>query len=219
VDPSTADPSTGGYHFFLIDLYRPRVLEDDPSSAGHVAAIQQVADRYDRAPFPVNNLFELGVACAFRNKVFSNMRLRLFAWAVLNYVLREENPKRLVCSEFVYRCFSEAWCAPPGALKLTMVVPPPRPQAFPNVDWLKLLQEYEEASGKALVTLASVTEEQFELLRAEVRARLTGPQEYAWPLDVPSGTVITNPPPRSIQPSDLANSPSVECQGRLFEIP
>jgi hypothetical protein len=209
--------------FYLIDVYRPTKLAHAPTGSNYLDAIRESADSYEGSKFPVNKLFEFGIICAIRNKVAPNVAFRLLVWRALKYVLRDEKPPRLMCSEFVYRCFTEAATAPPRALAPTIIVTKPAPEPFPDVDWAKLWQEYEEAVGPAVHDILDAdfpesdvsSDERFEMLRQRVLVRLFGlPRAF-----IQADKVIPNPPPRSILPADLAHSPSHAVGDRIFDKP
>lgn len=135
----------------FIDAVRPL---QSPLTPALLAALQDSARRMKDAEFAVNQMFELGVISAIRNKVPANFLVKLlleWVWTVLV----PADPARLVCSEFIYLAYRLAETTPPGQL-IPRIVEKNRPDMpFPDVDWGKLLDEYRDASDKATESLAA----------------------------------------------------------------
>jgi len=199
-DLATRLADTTDYRFIDAYRYAPNGIVGD-----QVTAMRRVADGYMGNPYPLNELFFLGMACAVRDKVPVNAQLRLLLHKILDDVV-DPNPHWEVCSEFVYRCYAEAKATP--SMKARIVLAPLKDTPFPHIDMVALIEEiiaaYRQAhKTDALVPLdSSVSEDQLRARYARLREKLGPP-------------VIDNPNPRLILPVDLMDSPDFMLLGRV----
>lgn len=209
--------------FHWIDARAPA----QPLGAGDLAAVAAVAQGYIGTPYPLNELLLLGVLCAARDKIPENEVARLVVRMALDYAI-DADPKAMVCSEFVFRCFAEAATVPVHRLAPRIVIAPPKAVPFPDIDWLKLWQEYEDArqrahGGPALPELVraqdrrsdSAGDEVRELREkaARVRARLAAGRAGSGAADAAAAAATPvlddpSPNPKMVTPGDLGGSPS-----------
>jgi hypothetical protein len=199
--------------FHRIDAFRHASV---PLPEADTVALQRSAREMQGRPFALNQMFELGVICLVKNKVPPD----LIAKAVLTWVferLVRPDPQRLLCSEFVYLAFHNASTQPPKRLDPTIVVTRHPPRSFPHVDWLKLWQEYADASSPEAATLprlgelvgdrsAAQIDTAFEQARQTARQLLNTRREH-----MPAAERASrgpHPNPELILPQDLADSPS-----------
>jgi hypothetical protein len=134
------------HRFFRIDAVRPTGA-GEPMRADVLLALQDSAIELRNSKFALNQLFELGVICAIRNKLPTDpIGQALLTWIFETLV--KPDSSRLLCSEFVYLAFHNAQTSPPGLIDPT-INPVSRPDhPFPkDVDWLALLKEYQDAQG------------------------------------------------------------------------
>lgn len=162
------------YHY--IDAFRRRQPAPLPSS--DVDALRDAARSYLGRGYPMDQLIQLGLACAVRNKLSDDPTLRLILRIAVDSFLASDDD-RVVCSELVYRCFDEAATEPAHALRLAIdlaAVPhKPWPEGVDLIAFLKkfgidlpalldeLLRRHVPAQREAL--LASVREQE-SVLRA-----------------------------------------------------
>ncbi len=134
-----------GKAFHFIDVLRPR--QPDPLPADVLQALQESARRLEDAHFALNQMLELGLICALRNKMPGGTLVQRLVGSILARLVRQD-PTRLVCSEFLYLAYRDAQTEPPGLLapRFEHVARPDRP--FPaDFDLWELLREYQKASG------------------------------------------------------------------------
>lgn len=226
--------------FRWIDAFRPSkaIAEAD------LALVRQVAKGYLGVPYPLNELFVLGVVCAVRDKLPQHPWARLVVRLALDHVVNSD-PKAQVCSEYVYRCFAEAATRPPRALAPRIVIEPPVDTPFPDIDWLALWKEYEaarqhsqphavaaskptlagaaQAGFAAVAAAAEVGEDELRDKAAAVRARLAASRAKV--LASANGHVAAAPQaplpdplpnPKTVLPADLASSPSFAKGARVL---
>ncbi len=126
------------YHF--IDAFRRR--QPAPLPATSIDALRQTAMAYLGRPYPMDQLIQLGLACAVRNKLSDDPALRLLLRLAVDAFLGSED-QRVVCSELVYRCFDEAATRPPQALRLTIDLAAVPHQPWPEgVDLVAFLKRH-----------------------------------------------------------------------------
>ncbi len=158
------------YHY--IDAFRRR--QPAPLPSADVEALRHAARSYLGRGYPMNQLIQLGLACAVRNKLSDDPTLRLILRIAVDAFLASDDD-RVVCSELVYRCFDEAPTEPAHALRLAIdlaAVPhKPWPEGVDLIAFLKtfhidlpalldeLLRKHLPAQREAL--LASVREQEF----------------------------------------------------------
>lgn len=204
----------------------------DPAA---LSALQAQVNAFIGAPYPLDELFELGVVCALRSKLDWPEPAKWFLRVVLDHVIHTD-PGRMVCSEFVYRSFAEAATAPAGRLRPRIEVIAQAPTPFPHIDWLALLKEYEEARhrspSRALPPAPTSSAVQGLQARAIPPAATTPDTDIAAQAEqirslraghalrgVTSMAAIEDPwpNPATVTPADLANSPSFGRVGRLLQ--
>lgn len=206
-------------HFTLIDAWRwggsSGQIAPDALAAMQARARSALGD-----PYPLDALFELGVVCAVRDAVDWPPHLHWLIRVALDHVVHLD-PSRMVCSEFVYRCFAEAATVPPGALcpVINVLSGPTRP--FPQIDWAALVEEYlqalrymhhapppPESPGRALAS----PREALAVQAAAARAHRAGAAPRG-------GMVEPHPNADTVTPQDFANSPSFGLLGRVLPAP
>lgn len=225
--------------FRWIDAYVPAT----PFTDTDIQLVRDVAHRYLGSPYPLQELALLGVLCAARDKFDAPPLARWVMREAMNYLADVLDPgfKGLVCSEFVYRALAEAATAPPRRLAPRIVVTARAPQPFPDIDWHALYQEYIEASERARHTPAALPERvrdaalqpgpepaderefaELRALAARVR-RVHGLAEPAAPRRERQALGLAQlppvdlaPNPKTVTPSDLADSPSLRYAARVL---
>lgn len=229
-----ADRAVDSTDFSVIDVLRfgGRNASLDPAA---LSALQAKVDGFIGAPYPLDELFELGVVCALRSKLDWPEPAKWLLRVALDHVIQTD-PGRMVCSEFVYRSFAEAATVPAGRLRPQIEVVDQPPVPFPHIDWLALLKEYEEARhhspNRALPPAPTAGEGQGLQTRPMAPAAgmsdadIAAQAERIRHLRAPSATrALTSraaiedpwPNPATVTPGDLANSPSFGCVGRLLQ--
>jgi len=208
--------------FTRIDVIRA-VNGSVPVTAGEMAALQASAYVLATMKFALNKMFELGVICVFKNKLPPDMRTKvLFTW--LADAVIPTDPSRLVCSEFVYRTYHEAATGEPRLMDPVIVITRADPRPFPEIDWAKLWEEYEEARKKAGKGLAEyfprppaieavITDAELEA--ALQRARVLLLEARGLPFDAVTGRFKSLLPNAAlVLPQDLSDSPTFFFAGR-----
>ena len=213
----------------FIDAVRPKL---SPLTPDLLLALQHSALSMKDAKFALNQMFELGVISAIRNKVPASRPLKLLLEWVFS-VLVPADPARLVCSEFIYLAFLQAQTTPPGVLNPTIVELERPNEPFPDVDWIKLLEEYRKAGGKmplwleTALTAVSAFDGALETADADLDGR------YAAALTSVRGRLLEARPaapaaflsaaeaaaagthPELLLPQHFADSPSFRFMGRV----
>lgn len=206
--------------FSWIDAYR---FVPDLTPAG-LDGICTVAYSYIGTPYALNELAQLGLLCAFRNKVPRGPWGRWLVRQALDLALKSST-KGLTCSEFAYRCFAQAG-TPPHALRPQIVIQPRSDPPFPDIDWTALWREYRQAAGHAPRGLEAaeawppsaeepVSDEDLESLAAAVRER-HGAQADLLAASGPGVPGDLGPNPKSVEPGDLAASRSFARRQRVL---
>lgn len=221
--------------FLRIDVYRPTA----ELAANQLAAVRAVADGYLGTPYPINELTQLAVICALRDKIPHDNRLRLLLREVSDHLI-DNDPHHLVCSEFVYRAFAEAKLTPSIAPRIAILDWVDTP--FPEINWLELIIELEEDKKRAqnaqknrgvpapsppspsLRDDVAVSTDELRQKHAELRealgvsAKATPATNSAAIVNAMAGPLLfePNPNPRTILPADLASSPDFKCMGTVF---
>ena len=230
-----ADRVVNTASFSRIDVYRPSA----GITTAQLDAIRAVADGYMGTPYPMNQLVQLAIICAVRDKVPHDEQVRLLLREVTDHLI-DNDPHHLVCSEFVYRAWAEAKLAPsiaPRIVVLDWVATP-----FPPIDWAKLSAEFEEDKKRAedaqkahdappapsvpspaFGTGVGVTADELRDSHAQLRDALGVPAPRVAPVGgirpnaAVAGPVIEpNPNPRAILPADLGNSPDFRLLGTVL---
>jgi hypothetical protein len=213
--------------FDFIDAYRGTGRPDGLAGPA-MDAVRAVADKYMGRPYPLHELWYLGLVCAIRDKIPLSNEVKEFLRVVTDAFI-DHDPAQQVCSEFVYRCYAEAQTAP--SLKPTIVVATGAEEPFPSIDLWKLWQEYEEAKSRgephaeaaaarmppeaAPPASEAVSDETLRANYAAIRERLgIGGAAAARAVDAP--VVDADPNPRTILPADLQNSPDFKPLGRVL---
>ncbi len=216
--------------FARIDAYRLR------SSPGGVTppaltALQTSARKMDGVPFALNQLMEIGIIAAVRNKLPTTAAGQMFMTWLLNDLM-PRNTDRLVCSEFVYLSFHLSGVAEldPQIVLASRAI---QRKPFPDIDWGALWQEYQDAksaeqpdppptlvaalSGAPALgnpdaaSLAALNVAVYQAKRRLVQDR---PELFAAP--APEGLrVVVHPNPVLVLPQDLADSPSFGVLGPI----
>jgi hypothetical protein len=217
---------TDSQEFSLIDAWRFGGV-DAQLSAARLAALQDSARSFLGAPYPLNQLFELGIVCALRDKLAWPEPLKWLLRIALDQAVHSD-PGQMVCSEFIYRSFADAKTEPPGALRPIIDVVAAAQLPFPDIDWFALYREYEEARQASPHTLpaaplrasaapspaapATVDPEhaalarQIRQMRRSARTPMAGIAEIVAPW----------PNPETVTPEDFATSPSFALAAQIL---
>jgi hypothetical protein len=133
-----------GPAFHKIDAVRLR--QPDPLHPEVLKTLQEGARSMAGAKFALNDMFQLGVIAALRNKLPGDAAGQWLLTQILNVIVAQD-PHRLVCSEFIYLAFHRAQTEPPGLIDPEIVVVDRPDRPWPkDLDWLKLWREYRDAS-------------------------------------------------------------------------
>jgi hypothetical protein len=218
--------------FTLIDVYRP-TNDGAKLQPAQLAAIDAVAKSYLGVPYPLNELVMLGVVSAIRDKVPVHPFARLIVRIAMDHYINSD-PDHQVCSEYVYRCFAEAKTSP--SLAPPILIKPRVDTPFPDINWIKLLEEYEEAKHRQSADPATplivnnlledkqlsveapetVSDEDLTSRHTIIKKRLSIGQNIL--LATGDRPVIDPlPNPRTILPADLAASPGFRILGALLQ--
>ena len=206
-------------NYLYVDVYR-RTGEAKGLTPPQVAAVRKVADGYMGVKYPLEDLFFLGVICAARDKIPTDMNVR-WALRIVTDWLVNSKPDYMVCSELVYRCYAEAKVDP--SIKPEIDVPDLSDTPFPDIDVPKLLEEIWDLlhpNHDEVMPLVP-TDETYEESEARLRANyarvraLFGADASSVPSDGGPRIPVTDPNPRLIMPSDLMNSPDFTELGRI----
>jgi len=209
---------TDAANYLYVDVYR-RTKEPAGLRVDEVFAVRRVADRYIHTPYPLDDLFFLGVICAARDKIPTDPTVRYLLRLVTDWLV-DSKPDYMVCSELVYRCYAEAEVAP--SIKPEIDEPGISDMPFPDIDLPKLLDEIwdllhpKHDAVKPLVPINETEEESVAKLRAnyaKVQAMMGPDIRGSRPFD--GGPPILHPNPRLVMPSDLMNSPDFTSLGRI----
>ncbi len=202
--------------FFRIDVGRPTRLDAIPPET--LAALRSSADAMDGAKFALEQMFELGVIWALRNKMPPDTTTkRVLTW--LFDTLIPSDPDRLLCSEFVYLAYLKAKTEPPGVLKPKIRATKRLPRKWEEVDWGQLFKEYTGAKGappeleKVLSALPAddvVTDGANEVDQAYQAALLRAREQIR---AARGGAILETTNPDLVLPQDLADSPSFAMKG------
>jgi hypothetical protein len=208
----------------FIDVYRPS------DNAGHkptkvmLDAMRERAAFYNQTPYATDNLVQLGVASAVRNKMPDRPGIRLVIRMILNKILQDD-PTNVVCSELVYRCLAEAKVKNLTPLKPTIMVSSPLHSPFPEIDVPEFIREVEHILGKPVLSIFATApsnseemEEQadeLEGLFAQVRNKLTKTPPLLKTSMKSLVPIVPDPNPKTILPVDLETSPNLRLLGRL----
>jgi len=215
-----------GKEFIRIDVVRP---VPDPIPAPALKALQDSARRLQGAKFALNQMLELGIIAAVRQRTPPNP----IAQAVLTWVfdkLVPDDPSHMVCSEFVYRAFAD--CGVPGLVpQLAALREDPAPREFPHINWLALWKEYEKARANGgdappppdltaafAPTAAPIDDhvainEAFIAARSRARERVLSARP-ARAADFAAVVGAAAPNPELVLPQDLADSPTFRAMGQ-----
>lgn len=132
-----------GTAFHFIDVMRPKTPNPLPEPV--LQALQESAQAMKDADFALNQMLQLGLICALRNKMPGGSLAQGLVARILDRLVRQD-PSKLVCSEFIYLAYAQAQTQPPGLLKPVITRAP-----LPNRPWPSdfnlwgLLQEYQDA--------------------------------------------------------------------------
>lgn len=222
---------TAEVHF--IDAFRPLAHDGSALTEADRGLVTAHAQSLLGVPYPLDSLAMLGVIIAVRGKAFpSHPMARLLIREALDHLVRD-NPSHMVCSELVYRSFSECGATPEGRLAPRIVPSATSGTPFPEVDWKALLEELRAlrhparlASAHAfdveLPAAAAVADETLATSLAAARAHL-GIAPGLLTQEMPSvavadahrnaGTVN----PKLVTPLDLAHTPSHITLGRVMQ--
>jgi hypothetical protein len=212
----------------MIDVYRPSDTHGEAFTPAQLSAMQAKVRDYIGLPYARNDLVQLAVMAALRNKLPDSESLRWVMRIAMSHFMKDD-PTQMVCSEFVYRVVQEANVLPAGSIRPTIISSMRSHVPLPPVDTAALIKELEQifhptqvasnaqpaasvppqrAALQAYQNKEPVGAELDEMFEA-ARARLLPPQASAPVLIVP------DPNPKTVMPVDLATSPSLRFIGRL----
>jgi hypothetical protein len=220
----------------IMDVYRPSNRDGKSYSDAEVQALRHSIDGYLGRPYAKNQLAELGMVCAMRNKLPDSEAIRWLIHVALSHLLKDD-PSHMVCSEFVYRVLQEANTQPAGNIRPTIIQSFKMHTPFPQLDIKAFIKEMEAiimppapiaaTTGTASetppntappvpTTAALAAYQNAEPLGSKLdeliqvaRSRFLPPQASS------SVLIVPDPNPKTILPLDLATSPSLRFIGRL----
>ena len=228
------------YHY--IDAFRVQA-EGAPLAADDLGDVLAKAVSMLGIPYPVDQLALLGAVMAVRGKWPVHPLARLLVREALDHAVPDD-AGRVVCSEMVYRAYSECAAMPSGRLAPEIVVGERGDAPFPDIDWKALFDEVwpllrprrRQAlqssmarvnalkSGDATGVLAAadsvaVSDAELEQARLAVLARFDVEPAAVGENALLAGAapVDRRPNPKLVSPQDLAASPSVVALGRLMQ--
>ena len=214
----------------LFDVYRPSNASGESFSAQEIAAIQAKAREYIGRGYPLNELLQLGLMCALRNKTPNSDAMRWILRIAMDALIHDD-PKQMVCSELIFRVLREANVQPRAALEPAIINPVRSHAAMPPIDLAALIREIEAMFPKAGVR-AQVELSHFDLSQnpaayaafsnktapsaAELAKMATTIRaKYAQP-EINAGVfIVPNPNPKTVLPADLERSPSARFLARM----
>jgi hypothetical protein len=225
-------------HVLMVDAYRANASDGGPLREPDRAAVMEHARSLLGTAFAMDDLVTIGILVALRDKPVSYPPL--LRWVIHRAIDRAmgSDPGKMVCSEFIYRCFDECDVSPRGSLARRIVFSRPSGAAFPHVDVPALIKEVmpllkpshanlhanllaakEDAS--LLESVPEVDEHTLEQSRQALRLRLgiSSPKQGLLKGTGEPGSVIAHPNPRLVRPRDLQESPSNLRLGRLMQAP
>lgn len=234
----------------FIDAYRPLSNDLSPLTQTDRDLVVAQGKQFLGRPYAMDDLFMIGVLVAVRDKTLpvQDVRLRWLLHEALDHVMNSSDQK-MVCSEFVYRCFAENAATPTGRLAPQIVLSPPTDAPFPKIDWVELWKEIwpllrpqrqaalasvganalaappQGLSDKALTAVAApeLDDDEFAQAKAAVRAQLG----LAQPVPLMANAVggigeprpFPHPNPKMVTPHDLEMTPSHTRLGRIMQAP
>jgi len=208
-----ADRAADADNFSRIDVIRPKIAP----SAADMKKLRDSANALAGQRFALNQMFELGLICAVKNKTSDNMGFKVLLTWLLTYLIPDD-PDRLVCSEFVYLSYHNAGVP---ALDPEIIVTAPENRPFPEVDFVRLWKEYEEAREREGQATPPALAHQILKLQTQpldsiiMQSREKLLQHRAGQLKV----LLPAPPPPNaflVLPEDLRDSPTFEFIGQLM---
>jgi len=211
--------------FSLIDSYRFGGAKGGLITA-QLSALQTQAKSFLGDAYPLDELFELGVVCALRSKLDWPEPLKWLLRIALDHVVHTD-PTKMVCSEFIYRSYAEAPTNPAGALRPTIEVVEAPQRPFPDISWLGLLKEYEEArhaaprlppAPTAAPALRSLATQTVVAPDIAAQAEHIRQRRSATTANTLATVQIVDPwpNPATVTPQDFADSPSFGKAARLL---
>lgn len=127
-------------NYRFVDAFRPLAHDGSTLDDGDRASVLAHARALLGTPYPLDRLATLGVLVAARGKLPSHWLARLVVREALDHLVRDD-PSHMVCSEMVYRAFSECDAQPRGRLAPMIVLEPRGTAPFPRIDWKLLWEE------------------------------------------------------------------------------
>lgn len=231
----------------LVDAFRPLANDLSPLTGKDRDAVMAHATSLLGTGFAMDQLATIGLIVALRNKAFPDAPawFRMLLYLAFKHA-GDEDASKMICSEFLYRCFAENSATPAGRLAPRIVIPPPSGTPLPKVNWPALIREAwllrgkREPALKAMAglgsdqaieawMLSSPVEEAALVDAADaVRARFgsidvspTGLKAVVTGVDTVGGgwPVVERPNPRHVRPRDFADTPCQRPLGRLMQQP
>ena len=214
----------------LFDVYRPSNADGATYSAQEIAAIQAKAREYIGLGYPLNELLQLGLMCALRNKIPNSEAIRWVLRIAMDALIQDD-PKMMMCSELIFRILREANVRPKGVLEPAIINPVRSHAAMPPIDLTQLIREIEALFPKAGVnaiaegnpftfTDHSAASAAFHNKTAPSSAELEEKAQqvrahYAQTEKKAGVFIVPNPNPKTILPADLERSPSTRFLARM----
>ena len=231
------------YHY--VDAFRVHGAGGGPLDAADLGDVLAKAVAMLGIPYPVDQLALLGAIMAVRGKWPVHPLARLLVREALDHAVPDD-AGRVVCSEMVYRAYSECAATPEGRLAPQIVVGERGDAPFPDIDWKALFEEVwpllrpkrqqalqanmarlnalRSSDAAGILTAADgavVSDAELEQARLAVLARFGAAPAAAGgngnALMADAVAVDQRPNPKLVSPQDLAASPSVVALGRLMQ--
>jgi len=202
----------------LFDVYRPSSAKGESYNAAEVRAMQIKAREFLGRGYPLNELLQLGLMCALRNKIPQSEPLRWILRIAMDALIRDDS-RQMMCSELIYRILRDAESSP-NVLTPTIINPTRSHAAMPPIDFAELLREIEalfpksDAVENAAIHAAYQDKQIPSVAELDAKAQLIR-AKFAAPTPTAGAFVVPNPNPKTILPSDLERSPSVRFLARV----
>lgn len=229
----------------FVDAFRPLANDLSALDDADRALVAAKATSLVGTAYPLDQLVTLGVMVAVRGKLPRHPVARIVVREALDHLVHDD-PRRMVCSELVYRSFADCAAKPAGRLAPRIVPEPRGTEPFPDIDWKALWEEVRPivhparrpvleagvaTAGRTVacaepMALAEVSMDDGELHdRLEAARGVLGMEPLAGSrYEMAMATAATGiprpapaPNPRLVTPLDLASTPSHIVLGRLVD--
>ncbi len=205
----------------LFDVYRPSTT-NGAYSAQEIMAIQIKAREYVGRGYPINELVQLGLMSALRNKIPNAEPVRWVLRIAMDALI-EDDPKQMVCSELMFRILREANVQPKGALEPAIINPVRSHAAMPPINFAELIREIERlfpksgaADADAMLAARAAFDNKQAPSEAELQAKAALVRaKYSQAPSNAGVYIVPNPNPKTVFPADLERSPSTRFLARM----